>query len=167
MVLEVRRTGKTSCVARSELLRAGIDPANILAITFPTADDGWRAIVPSCVGASFGACRRRWLGCATGRRHAISTIDAFCLSLLREFPLEADVDPAFDLANETEVPRLIASSLDRTLRILVGQARSDTDIALVLAQLGISRTREGLATLLDRRLVAWDAPTLLPRGPRD
>ena len=37
---------------------------------------------------------------------AISTIDAFCLSLLREFPLEADLDPGFEMADETEVPRL-------------------------------------------------------------
>ena len=46
-------------------------------------------------------------------------------------------------------------------------ASSDADIALVLAQLGISRTREGLAALLDRRLVAWDAlDRFLARGPR-
>ena len=78
------------------------------------------------------------------------------------------MDPAFDLADETEVPRLIASSLDRTMRILVSLARNDGDVALVLAQLGISRTREGLATLLDRRLVAWDAlDRFLVRGPRD
>ena len=43
---------------------------------------------------------------------AISTIDAFCLSLLREFPLEANLDPGFSMADETEVPRLISESLD-------------------------------------------------------
>ena len=48
---------------------------------------------------------------------AISTIDAFCLSLLREFPLEADVDPGFSLADEAEVPRLVAEALDQSLRI--------------------------------------------------
>ena len=131
-----------------------------------------RADRPRAAGSGASARssdRRRWLELRDRLGDiAISTIDAFCLSLLREFPLEADVDPAFDLADETEVPRLIATSLDRTLRILVGQARSDTDIALVLAQLGISRTREGLATLLDRRLVAWDALNrFLARGPRD
>ena len=47
---------------------------------------------------------------------AISTIDAFCLVLLREFPLEADVDPGFELADETETPRLVDEALDRTLR---------------------------------------------------
>jgi ATP-dependent helicase/nuclease subunit A len=168
-------TGKTSVlVARYvNLLRAGIDPANILAITFTrkaAAEMRERIVRELRVAGERSALdRRRWLELRDRLGDiAISTIDAFCLSLLREFPLEADVDPAFDLANETEVPRLVASSLDRTLRILVGQARSDTDIALVLAQLGISRTREGLATLLDRRLVAWDALNrFLARGPRD
>jgi ATP-dependent helicase/nuclease subunit A len=47
---------------------------------------------------------------------AISTIDAFCLSLLGEFPLEADVDPGFGVADETETPRLVDEALDRTPR---------------------------------------------------
>ena len=38
----------------------------------------------------------------------------------------------------------------------------------MLAQLGIARTREGLASLLERRLVAWDAlDRFLARGPAD
>ena len=76
---------------------------------------------------------------------AISTIDAFCLSLLREFPLEADVDPGFDLANETEVPRLIDESLDQALRVCRAVAREDEDVALVFAQLGERRLRAGIA----------------------
>ena len=47
---------------------------------------------------------------------SVSTIDAFCFSLLREFPLEAGLDPGFTLADETEVARLVEMSLDRTLR---------------------------------------------------
>src|SRR5919202_1230003 len=67
---------------------------------------------------------------------AISTIDAFFLSLLREFPLEADLDPGFSMADDTEVPRLIDESLDRALRICRSAAREDENIALVFAQLG-------------------------------
>jgi ATP-dependent helicase/nuclease subunit A len=168
-------TGKTSVlVARYlNLLRSGIDPANILAITFTrkAAAEMRERIVRELRHAAEQSAldRRRWLELRDRLSEiAISTIDAFCLSLLREFPLEADVDPAFDLADQTEVPRLIASSLDRTMRILVNVARGDGDVALVLAQLGISRTREGLATLLDRRLVAWAAlDRFLVRGPRD
>ena len=36
--------------------------------------------------------------------------------------------------DETEVPRLIEGSLDRSLRILTGLAKQDPDIALVLVQ---------------------------------
>jgi ATP-dependent helicase/nuclease subunit A len=167
-------TGKTSVlVARYvNLLKAGIDPANILAITFTrkaAAEMRERILRELRRAAETSELdRARWLDLRDRLGDiAISTIDAFCLSLLREFPLEADVDPAFELADETEVPRLISTSLDRTMRVLVGLARQDRDVALVLAQLGIGRTREGLATLLDRRLVAWDAlARFLARGPR-
>ena len=167
-------TGKTSVlVARYvNLLKAGVDPGNILAITFTrkAAAEMRERIVRELRSAAERSefDKARWLELRDRLGDiAISTIDAFCLSLLREFPLESDVDPAFDLADETEVPRLIAASLDRTLRILIGQARSDPDISLVLAQLGTARAREGLATLLQRRLVAWEAlERFLARGPR-
>src|SRR4030095_11203139 len=86
----------------------------------------------------------------------------FCLSLLREFPLESDLDPGFGLADETEVPRLVDRSLDKSLAIFIGLAKREPDLALVLAQLGLTRTREGLAYLLQRRLVAWDVRGLEP-----
>src|SRR5438093_1160252 len=57
----------------------------------------------------------------------ISTIDAFCLSLLREFPLEADLDPGFTMADETEVPRLVEQALDKSLAIFVGLAKREPD----------------------------------------
>ena len=167
-------TGKTSVlVARYvNLLKAGIDPANILAITFTrkaAAEMRERILRELRRAADTSELdRTRWFDLRDRLGDiAISTIDAFCLSLLREFPLEADIDPAFELADETEVPRLIGTSLDRTMRILVAIAREDRDVALVLAQLGIGRTRDGLATLVDRRLVARDAlDRFLARGPR-
>src|SRR5690606_29349650 len=88
---------------------------------------------------------------------AITTIDAFCLSLLREFPLEADLDPAFDVADETEIPRIIDEALDATMRIAMARADQDREMELVIAQLGAARTRDGLALLLERRLVADEA----------
>ncbi len=88
---------------------------------------------------------------------AISTIDAFCLSLLGEFPLEADVDPGFSVADETETPRLVDEALDRTLRIGRAQSAHDADIALLFARLGEVRLRQALTRLLDRRLVAVSA----------
>jgi ATP-dependent helicase/nuclease subunit A len=166
-------TGKTSVlVARYvNLLKAGVEPANILAITFTrkaAADMRERIVTELREAASRSDVDRvRWTELRDRLGEiAISTIDAFCLSLLREFPLEADVDPGFEMADETEVPRLMEESLDQSLRIFTGLARKEPDVALVLAQLGLSRTREGLAALLERRLVAWSAlDRFLARGP--
>lgn len=118
-------TGKTRVLVERyvNLLRAGVAPDHILAITFTrkAAAEMRQRIIERLKEASrlseFDAAR--WRDLKDGRLDdiAISTIDAFCLSLLREFPLEADVDPGFELADSTEVPRLIAESLDQALRI--------------------------------------------------
>ena len=168
-------TGKTSVLVSRyvNLLKAGIDPAHILAITFTrkaAAEMRERILHELRASAARSEIdRARWIELRDRLADiAISTIDAFCLSLLREFPLEADLDPGFEMADETEVPRLVEEALDRSLRILTGVARTDPDVALVFAQLGIARTREGLASLLERRLVAWSAlDRFLARGPAD
>ncbi|MGC4082621.1 MAG: UvrD-helicase domain-containing protein [Vicinamibacterales bacterium] len=168
-------TGKTRVLVERyvNLLRAGVDPDHILAITFTrkAAAEMRERIIDRLREAArlseFDAGRWRELKERLGEI-AISTIDAFCLSLLREFPLEADVDPGFDLADDTEVPRLIGEALDQALRICRGIARDDDDVALVFAQLGERRLRTGLAALLDRRLVAPQAlRRYLSSGPRD
>ena len=168
-------TGKTSVLVWRyiNLLKAGVDPANILAMTFTrkAAAEMRERIIRELKAAAARSefDRVRWNDVRDRLADiAISTIDAFCLSLLREFPLEADLDPGFDMADETEVPRLVDESLDRSMRIFAAEARRNPDIALVLAQLGVSRTRLGLALLLDRRLVAWKAlDRFLARGPKE
>jgi ATP-dependent helicase/nuclease subunit A len=164
-------TGKTRVLVDRyvALVAAGVRPRNILAITFTRkaavemrqrilqeiarrqreqtlAPDIWREIRENL--SDIG----------------ISTIDAFCLSLLREFPLEADVDPGFELADETETPRLVRQALDRTLAVGRALAADEADVALLFAELGELRLREGLARLIDRRLVAWDALARFLRG---
>ncbi|MEP7309142.1 MAG: UvrD-helicase domain-containing protein [Acidobacteriota bacterium] len=168
-------TGKTRVLVERyvNLLRAGIEPEHILAITFTrkAAAEMRQRIVARLKEASrtsmIDAARWRDLRGRLGDI-AISTIDAFCLGLLREFPLEAEVDPGFALADDTEVPRLVEEALDRALRICRGLAKDDDDVALVFAQLGERRLRTGLGGLLGRRLVA---PGVLRRylaaGPRD
>jgi hypothetical protein len=166
-------TGKTSVLVTRyvNLLTRGVEPANILAITFTrkAAAEMRERIIRELRRAAEQSTfdRARWA--AIRDRLAdiqISTIDAFCLSLLREFPLEADLDPGFGMADETEVPRLVDQSLDSSLAIFIGLAKREPDLALVLAQLGLTRTREGLAYLLQRRLVAWDVlDRVLARGP--
>ncbi|HEY7059497.1 MAG TPA: UvrD-helicase domain-containing protein [Vicinamibacterales bacterium] len=157
-------TGKTSVlVARYlNLLRRGVDPVNILAITFTrkAAAEMRERIVGDLRRAAAQSTldRSRWLSLRDRLADIqIGTIDAFCLAMLREFPLEADLDPDFALADETEVPRFVDQALDKSLAIFIGLAKREPDIALVLAQLGLARTREGLAHLLGRRLVARDA----------
>ena len=168
-------TGKTTVLVQRyiNLLEAGVEPANILAITFTrkaATEMRERIIGDLRASASLSEFdRARWLALRDRLGEiAISTIDAFCLSLLREFPLEADLDPGFDLADETEVPRFVEESLDRSMRMFARLAESDDDVALVLAQLGSSRTRTGLAMLLQRRIVAGDAlHRFLASGPAD
>jgi ATP-dependent helicase/nuclease subunit A len=168
-------TGKTRVLVERyvNLLLAGVDPAHILAITFTrkAAAEMRERIIDRLreAGRASQFDRARWRDLKNRLGDiSISTIDAFCLSLLREFPLEADVDPGFTLVDETEAPRLAAEALDRALRVCRGVAREDDDVALVFAQIGERRLRAGLGTLLARRLVA---PRILRRyleeGPRD
>ena len=147
-------TGKTRVLVDRyvNLLAQGVDPANILAITFTrkAAAEMRERIVASLRAAAeqgtLTAGRWRELRDRLGDI-AISTIDAFCLSLLREFPLEADVDPVFRMADDTEVPRLVDESLDRTFRLGRGLARDDEAVALLFSTLGERRTRQGLTAL--------------------
>ena len=167
-------TGKTSVLVSRyvNLLRAGVDPSNILAITFTRQaaaemrDRIIRELRTSAEHSRADQAHWRELRDRLGEI-AISTIDAFCLSLLREFPLEADLDPAFGMADETEVPRLIQQALDRTLAVCGALAQEDVNVAMVLARLGTGRVRTGLAHLLERRLVAPAAlQHFLASGPR-
>jgi ATP-dependent helicase/nuclease subunit A len=168
-------TGKTRVLVDRyvNVLRAGVDPDHILAITFTRKAAA--EMRDRIIGRLREASRHSHLDLVLWRNLkdrladiSISTIDAFCLSLLREFPLEADVDPGFEIADETEAPRLMADSLDQGLRVCREIAREDADVALVFAQLGERRLRTGLELLLHRRLVAPQAlRRFLTRGPRD
>lgn len=158
-------TGKTHVLVTRyiNLLRAGVDPANILAITFTrkaAAEMRERIVhgLREMAGVSpADEARWRMLRDRIGDI-AISTIDAFCFALLREFPLEADLDPGFDVADETVMPRLVEDALDVALRAGRRIAARDADMGLLLAALGERKVRLGLAALLDRRLSA--GPTI-------
>ncbi|MEW6321290.1 MAG: UvrD-helicase domain-containing protein [Acidobacteriota bacterium] len=165
-------TGKTRVLVERYvgLLLAGVEPRHILAITFTrkaAAEMRQRIVATLHQRRAEGALTpARWRDIRDQLGEiAISTIDAFCLSLLREFPLEGDVEPGFELADETETPRLVNAALDRALRIGRALAVEEPDVALVFAELGEFRLREGLARLLDRRLVAGEALSRFLRGP--
>ena len=159
-------TGKTRVLVDryTNLIRAAVDPRHILAITFTrkaAAEMRERILVNLRRAAEDGGidpARWRQLRERLGDV-AISTIDAFCLSLLGEFPLEADLDPGFGMADETEAARLVDESLDRSMRIARGLATEDPAVGLVLTSLGDFQVRAGLASLIDRRLAVGDALT--------
>ena len=164
-------TGKTRVLVDRyvRLLEAGVAPRNILAITFTRkAAAEMRQRVMATLRQRHregGITPARWreIRDAFGDI-GISTIDAFCLALLHEFPLEAGVDPGFDLADETETPRFIEASLDSALAIGRGVSLDDPDVALLFTELGEPRLRKALTALLDRRLVARDALNRFVRG---
>ena len=164
-------TGKTRVLVDRyvRLLEAGVAPRNILAITFTRkAAAEMRQRVMATLRqrqreGGISPARWREIRDAFGEI-GISTIDAFCLSLLHEFPLEAGVAPGFDLADETETPRFIEASLDSALAIGRGVSLNDGDVALLFTELGEPRLRKALTALLDRRLVARDALNRFLRG---
>jgi ATP-dependent helicase/nuclease subunit A len=164
-------TGKTRVLVDRyvRLLEAGVAPRNILAITFTRkAAAEMRQRVAATLRQRHregGIGPARWREIRDGFGDiSISTIDAFCLALLHEFPLEAGVDPGFDLADETETPRFVEASLDSALSIGRGISLDDPDVALLFTELGEPRLRKALTALLDRRLVAGDALNRFLRG---
>lgn len=156
-------TGKTTVLVERylHLLRAEVAPANILAVTFTRqAAAEMRARIVGALrreAAESPAGRARWSALRDRLGEvAVSTVDAFCLALLREFPLEADLDPDFGIADETEVPRLVDDAIDRALAAAARLAGRDDAVAMLLARLGPRRSRAALQNLLARRLVVPD-----------
>ena len=168
-------TGKTTVLVTRylNLLRAGIDPLNVLAITFTrqAAAEMRERIVQQlkqdAAQSRAGEARWRELRDRLGEI-TISTIDAFCLSLLREFPLEADLDPDFAIADETEIPHIVRQAVERTLVAAGAAAGEDPNVAMLLAQLGPWRVRLAVTDLLQHRSAVATALGRVLRGtPRD
>jgi hypothetical protein len=157
-------TGKTRVLVDRyvRLIEAGVEPQHILAMTFTrkaAAEMRARVLATLADRAAAGfivPARWRQLTDHIGDIQ-ISTIDAFCFALLREFPLEAGVDPAFDVADETEMARFAREALERTLHIVRGVLADDEAVRLLLAQVKTPTLVRAVGSLLDRRHVALPA----------
>src|SRR5687767_8637648 len=145
-------TGKTKVLVDRyvRLIRLGVAPRHILAITFTRKAaaemrerilEELRDETPAAVLADI----------------QVATIDAFCFGLLREFPLEAGVDPGFEIADETEMARFATEALDVTMRIARGVVVRDQNVRLLFTRIKAPVLAEVLAQLLDRRQVALPA----------
>ncbi len=157
-------TGKTRVLVDRyiRLIDAGVDPRHILAVTFT------RKAAAEMRDRILAALRQR---AETEQRLSdrwrelreriadiqISTIDAFCFSLLREFPLEGRVDPAFEIADETEMARFGGEAMDLTLRAARGLVATDENVRLLFARVKLGPLRDAIQSLLDRRHIALPA----------
>ncbi len=174
-------SGKTK-VLRDRVLRlllGGVAPAKILCLTFTkaaaaemanriadtladwaaTSDDTLRAEIRTLTGGTDTAAlmpvaRRlfaRVLDTPGGMK--IMTIHAFCQSLLRRFPLEAEVAPHFSLIEERDAAMLLNQARDEMLNA----ARINPDGALrraldvVVARMSEGRLNDLLKDLFTRR----------------
>ncbi len=166
-------TGKTRVLVDRyvQLLASGVDPRHILAMTFTrkaAAEMRDRVLATLRRRAAAGQFAPDVWKAIAARLHdvQITTIDGFCFGLLREFPLEAGVDPTFEVADETEIARFASEALDQSLRAARGLVESDEHVRLLLVRVKSPVLREAVAALIDRRQVALPAVrTFVARHP--
>jgi ATP-dependent helicase/nuclease subunit A len=92
---------------------------------------------------SSGAERERWMRYKRTLDGAvITTIHGFCMRLLREFPVEAGLDPQFMLLDEHRAATLLAAAVEESLSEFIG--RRDEPVSRLTAGIG----RPLLATAL-------------------
>ena len=143
-------TGKTRVLVDRylRLLEAGSSPRHILAITFTRKAAGemkTRIIEELRKRPSLWSEMRNPLF----EMH-VTTIDAFCLGLLREFPLEAGLDPDVSLLDEVTTERLKEEAIDETLK--ASHRGHGTDIRFLMARFGEGALRRGMGEFLQSRL---------------
>jgi len=143
-------TGKTRVLVDRylRLLEAGSAPRHILAITFT------RKAAGEMKTRIIDELRQRpalWSEMKTRlfEMH-VTTIDAFCLGLLREFPLEAGLDPDVALLDEVTSDRLKEEALDETLS--ASRRGRGVDIRFLVARFGEGALRRGMREFLQSRL---------------
>ncbi|MGH9462086.1 MAG: UvrD-helicase domain-containing protein, partial [Vicinamibacteria bacterium] len=151
-------TGKTSVLVDRylRLIEEGAAPRHILAITFTRKASG------EMKSRIIEELRRRaHLGSTVRERlfdiH-IATIDAFCLGLLKEFPLEAGLDPDVDLLDEVDTQRLGEMALEEALAASPSDCGDDgPDMGFLISTFGEPALRRSLHDLLRNPLVKEDA----------
>ena len=143
-------TGKTRVLVDRyiRLIEAGAAPRNILAITFTrkAASEMKHRIIQELQRRSM-----LWLEVRDRLFDVhIVTMDAFCLGLLKEFPLEANLEPDMDLLSDVELHRLLEEAVERGLSDR-GEPRT-ADLKFLASHFGEASLRRGIRHFIQSRL---------------
>ncbi len=143
-------TGKTRVLVDRyiRLIEAGAAPRNILAITFTrkAASEMKHRIIQELH-------RRSTLWDETRDRLAevhIVTMDAFCLGLLKEFPLEANLEPDVTLLSAVELHRFLEESIEHCLSD--HRNYSVPNLKFLISYIGEAALRRGMRHFIRNRL---------------
>lgn len=152
-------TGKTTVLTERylALLKCGVSPRNILALTFTRKAAA--EMKDRILGRLAEPGLRQELAALrdSGKRNdlaevQVSTIDAFNLGLVREFPLDAGVRPGVEILDERSIPVVRTEAIER---VFSGAGKMDGE-ALATLPLLVGRTRGSLrqaaANYIDNRL---------------
>jgi len=147
-------TGKTHVLVQKyiSLLEGGVSVGSILALTFTEKAAGEmkvrvRRALAEKEGERWDAIRDEFLWAK------VSTFHAFCASVLREFPVEADVGPGFAVLNEREAARLREEAAEGLIH---GEPPEEDRAAVIgaLRAVGAYELKNYLERLYARRDVA-------------
>ncbi len=167
-------TGKTRVLVAHyiRLLEEDFSPEEIAAITFTekAAAEMTSRVRESCdehaAQSPSAAERRTWLQrrsmLAAGH---IGTIHGFCSRLIRQYPVEAGVDPRFAVAEELQRHRMLTDAVSETLSRLL--AEKDADLQAAARHYGLRRLREILSRAVASRDRAAHAAAALERPDED
>ncbi len=162
-------TGKTTALVGRiiEVIREGRgELAGIVAVTFTEKASGelklrLRTEIEKARRDAQGEARARLeKGLAQLEEAHIGTIHGFCSDLLKERPLQADVDPLFEVATDDQAERLYRKAFDRWLEEKLGDPPPGIRRLLrgpLMRDIGpVNRLYQAGRDLVDRR----DFPTL-------
>lgn len=141
-------TGKTTVLTERylRLIEFGVPPRHILALTFTRkAAQEMKDRIVAALGSSAGRGDLAEVG--------VSTLDAFTLGLIREFPLDAGVNPGIEVLDERSIPVVQTEAIERVLSGATGFDRERLADLPLLLERSSTQVERAVRNYLDRRVV--------------